>query len=670
MASYFMLLTATGAAKMTAANAGGPPLQIVDMAFGDGGGSAVTPTENRAALLNEVHRRALTSLQPNSTNASWMEAETVIPADVGGWWIREVGLIDADGDLVAYGSFADSYKPMLSEGSGKELVVRTIMVVSSASSITMIVNSSIAWATQAWVMAQSFATQAWVAARGYATQAWVDGRGYATQAWVGARGYATQLWVDAQGFATQAWVTGKGYLTNAGNLGGGEGQVFSSKDSGELKLRSIKAGSNVTVSQTANEIIINGDEGVTAHGALTGLENDDHPQYLTAARGASMFAPASVRNATASSGQVRIPCGDDLDWMLQSGTSVAPSSGTYSTSKSIAFASPFKAGVVPVVTVTPITPNTLNGPIVAAVTAIPTATGFTAIFDVAEGASNQVNINYPVNFMWSAQGPVDNSGWLSGAAITWAGQAGSPATATINVTSGVHRLGDQSVTYAASSFSASGIGGVSETFYLYYNDPNHEGGTKTLVATSDPAAPFGVQGSVIVGQVTVTYPASGSGSGGGDTGGGGGGGWCVSTEAFVIGRAGLLRAGDVAVGDELLLCDPETGIESWGVVTYSETNTVPGVRIETDSATLTCSTTAPIPTDAGYVLAPETAGRTVSVRDIAGDIDGRVVGAVHDVAMIDVQHITVGDQCFWASDDGASFILHHNLKNNENQNPV
>ncbi len=170
---YFMLLTVAGQTKMAAHMAGGAPLQIVSMAVGDGGGNPVTPTENRTALVQEVHRQGLTNLSQHGTNANWVVAETVLASTVGGWYIRECGLIDIDGDLIAYGNFPDSYKPILSEGSGKELIIRSILEVSSTAAITLIVDSSITWATQAWVLGQSYATKAWVASQGYATQAWV-----------------------------------------------------------------------------------------------------------------------------------------------------------------------------------------------------------------------------------------------------------------------------------------------------------------------------------------------------------------------------------------------------------------------------------------------------------------------------------------------------------------
>ena len=168
-----MLLTEAGQNKLAAHMSGGDPLQITSMAIGDGGGSAVTPQESRTALVQEVHRQGLTNLSIHGTNLNWVVAETVLAPTIGGWTIREVGLIDIDGDLIAYGNFPESYKPLLSEGSGKELIIRTILEVSSTAAITLIVDSSITWATQAWVLGQSYATKAWVLLQGYATQSWV-----------------------------------------------------------------------------------------------------------------------------------------------------------------------------------------------------------------------------------------------------------------------------------------------------------------------------------------------------------------------------------------------------------------------------------------------------------------------------------------------------------------
>lgn len=256
------------------------------------------------------------------------------------------------------------------------------------------------------------------------------------------------------------------------------------------------------------------------------------------------------------------------------------------------------------------------------------------------------------------------SAWKSGAAITYSAAAGTPATATISVSAGTFAIGSRSYAYSASSAAVTGTNGTSVRYWLYYDDPGLLAGTCTLYATTDGSWTYSSDSRVLVGAVTVVFPTSGSGSGGGTTPGGGtgGGGSCVSVCAMIITRSGPQRAGDVLVGDELLLCDPETGVECFGTVTYSKRETVPCVRLHAGEAVLTCSTTAPIPTDIGYLPAPETLGRGVAVRSASGAHVARHVERIEGAGVIDVQHITVGDRCFWASDNADFFVLHHNLK--------
>ena len=152
--NFFTLLTITGKAKVAAAIASGIPLAITQMALGDGGGAAVTPSENRAALLGEVNRGAANSLGVDPLNPNWVTVERIIAPEVGGWTIREVGLYDAAGDLIAYGNFPDSYKPQLAEGSGKELVIKVQIEVANASAVTLLIDPSVVLATRAYVDAQ------------------------------------------------------------------------------------------------------------------------------------------------------------------------------------------------------------------------------------------------------------------------------------------------------------------------------------------------------------------------------------------------------------------------------------------------------------------------------------------------------------------------------------
>lgn len=663
MAAYYMLLTATGQAKVAAHIAGGAPVELAQMALGDGNGAAIVPTEGRAELYGEVYRQPLGSVTVDPVNHNWLVAETVLAPGVGGWTIREIGLIDTAGDLIAYGNFPASYKPVLAEGSAKELIIRAVFEVASTASVTLTVDPSIVFASQSWVTNQGYATQLWVTGQGYATQAWVNAKSYITSAALATLGYATEAWVTAKGYATQAWVDAKGYATSASNAGTGAGQVFATKTGGNLAFRSIKQGDNVTVSQSGNDIIIAATAGVTDHGALTGLADDDHPHYLTAARGDTRYAPITRRAATTSAAHARITGTDGNDWMIQKGAATAPASGTYSTATSVVFPFPFKPGTSPSVQLTPIMGSTSGGPIVPVLSTAPTATGFSALFDIAEGSGDSASISAAINFQWIAQGIVDDSGWLSGAAITYSAAAGTPATATVSVAAGTYTNGVASKAYDASTAALTGTGGSTVTYYLYYTDPTFTGGAKTLQTTTDAAVPFASAGNIVVGQVAVAYPATGTGGGGGDTGGGGGGGGsCPSVDAFVIGRDGLLRAGDVQVGDALLLCDPDSGAECFGVVTYSAPVITDGCRIAFGSGTLTCSTTAPIPTDIGYLPAPQTVGRSVSTRTLDGDRTSATVADAPALGAITVQHITVGDRCFWVGDDGVTFLLHHNFK--------
>ena len=147
----------------------------------------------------------------------------------------------------------------------------------------------------------------------------------------------------------------------------------------------------------------------------------------------------------------------------------------------------------------------------------------------------------------------------------------------------------------------------------------------------------------------------------GDYGGGSG---CVQIDSFLP-EGGI--AGDIKVGDIMQLSD-ETSLEpSFGTVSFSQTRKAPGFRITTkNGVTLVCSDTAPIPTPEGLVLAPNLLGKSVAVRlDKAGktQTNWEPVTAVDSIGEIEVQHITVGDKCFWAGESANAFILHHNIKN-------
>ncbi len=149
---FFTILTATGKAKLAAAQTSGTPLQITQMAVGDGdNGAYYNPIESQTALKHETWRGALNNLSVDQTNPNWIVAELLIPDTVGGFYIREVGLLDSTGALIAVGKFPESYKPTLAAGSNKQLYVRMILEVSNASAVTLLVDPSVVLATRATV---------------------------------------------------------------------------------------------------------------------------------------------------------------------------------------------------------------------------------------------------------------------------------------------------------------------------------------------------------------------------------------------------------------------------------------------------------------------------------------------------------------------------------------
>ncbi|WP_440030176.1 phage tail-collar fiber domain-containing protein [Chromobacterium amazonense] len=149
---FFTLLTAVGKNKLAAAATGGAPLKLTHMAVGDGdNGGYYTPSEAQAALKHEVWRAPLNNLSTDPQNPNWIIAELVIPDEVGGFTIREVGVFDAAGALIAVGKFPESYKPVLADGANKQLYVRLIMEVSNAAAVTLQVDPSVVLATRATV---------------------------------------------------------------------------------------------------------------------------------------------------------------------------------------------------------------------------------------------------------------------------------------------------------------------------------------------------------------------------------------------------------------------------------------------------------------------------------------------------------------------------------------
>ena len=151
MASFYTVLTAVGAAKLANAVALNKDFTITEMSVGDGGGSLPVPSTARTRLVNEVRRGPINRIDKDPNNAAWVVVEQVLPPEEGGWTIRELGLWDIDGDLVAYGNYPETYKPVLAEGSARTQTIRFIAELGSNANVTLKVDPSIVLATRQWV---------------------------------------------------------------------------------------------------------------------------------------------------------------------------------------------------------------------------------------------------------------------------------------------------------------------------------------------------------------------------------------------------------------------------------------------------------------------------------------------------------------------------------------
>lgn len=157
MAEYYTVLTNKGAEKVASYLAGGPRIELTLIAVGDGGGSSFYTSYSRpqlrarTSLVNQRWADALYLVEKDADNPAWVITEGRVPAETGGWYIREVGIFDKAGDLIAIGVYPETYKPVLSNGIGTDLTIRSIIEVGDATSVTITIDPSVVQATREWV---------------------------------------------------------------------------------------------------------------------------------------------------------------------------------------------------------------------------------------------------------------------------------------------------------------------------------------------------------------------------------------------------------------------------------------------------------------------------------------------------------------------------------------
>ncbi|MGA9700264.1 phage tail protein [Pseudomonas sp.] len=151
---FFAILTAVGEAKQANATALGQPWTFAQMAVGDANGTDPIPNRTQTRLINEWRRAPVNQVRTDPANPNIIITEQVIPADVGGKWIREIALYDADGDMVAVANCAPSFKPLLMQGTGKTQIIRMNFIVANTASVVLKIDPAIVLATRDYVDTQ------------------------------------------------------------------------------------------------------------------------------------------------------------------------------------------------------------------------------------------------------------------------------------------------------------------------------------------------------------------------------------------------------------------------------------------------------------------------------------------------------------------------------------
>ena len=145
---FYTMLTKLGRKKLSASAVSGSKVNFETLKVGDGNGSYYEPSEEQTSIVKEVWSGNISAISADESNENWIVVETVIPAADGGFFIREAGIFDDAGDMIAITKLSETYKPTILEGSTKDLVIKIVLEVSNASSIDLKIDPNVVVATK------------------------------------------------------------------------------------------------------------------------------------------------------------------------------------------------------------------------------------------------------------------------------------------------------------------------------------------------------------------------------------------------------------------------------------------------------------------------------------------------------------------------------------------
>lgn len=145
---FYTILTKQGKAALTEASISGNKVEFTHIALGDSGGSYYNPSESQTSLRREVHRSSINHVRIHQVNDNWIKITAIVPATTGGFMIREIGLYDSSNTLIAVGKYPETYKPILDDGSSKDVIINMIIEVNNAETVNLKVDPTVVLVSQ------------------------------------------------------------------------------------------------------------------------------------------------------------------------------------------------------------------------------------------------------------------------------------------------------------------------------------------------------------------------------------------------------------------------------------------------------------------------------------------------------------------------------------------